>query len=227
VNYKWESTETYNIVTYEVDGITNWYWRPGDWGGFMYPAKEWYKIRDTVLKYTPERDVIVQAGGCCGMYPRLWSKYFRIVHTFEPVDNNFEVLCKNCPDHIIKHRCALGDSNDPVIMKGGAEIISQGKNVKNVGMYWVDKKVEKGIYQLMLDQLQLPKLDAMQLDVEGYEIHVLRGAIETIKRCSPTICIETYNDEVKDFLSSLGYRVVERAGEESWAYPGDTVLVRQ
>lgn len=42
-----------------------------------------------------------------------------------------------------------------------------------------------------LDGLQLPRVDFIKLDVEGYELMVLDGGMDTIKRCRPIMWIET------------------------------------
>lgn len=206
----------YGKIIQNIDGISEWIWRLGDDGGFNGPASEWNTIRDAVLKYTTGRDLIVQAGGCCGMYPRLWSKYFKTVHTFEPVDNNFDVLCRNCPsDNIHKHHAALGEFEGFVRMTGGKEYNPEtNERFRNVGMYWVHGVYNSGVYQMPLDKLNLPKVDAIQLDVEKYETKVLKGAIETIKKYKPTICIETYNLESQELLLLLGYQVVDRAARD-------------
>jgi FkbM family methyltransferase len=58
--------------------------------------------------------------------------------------------------------------------------------------------------------LRMP--DVMKIDVEGAEIDVLRGALETIRRSRPLIVVEVHGigSEFADFadqeLSSLGYR---------------------
>jgi len=57
------------------------------------------------------------------------------------------------------------------------------------------------------------------IDVEGHELMVLRGALNTIERNNPVICIEQ-NDaterwgkgkefEALDFLKDIGYTVVD------------------
>jgi hypothetical protein len=53
------------------------------------------------------------------------------------------------------------------------------------------------------------------LDVEGYELKALKGAVNTIEKYKPTICVELcekwlnrYNDTSEDvvsFIESLGY----------------------
>ncbi len=208
-----EGEEKYVIINYDIDGVKEWVWREGDYCGFNNPSYEWEEIRNAVLKHTPGRELIVQAGGCCGMYPRLWSKYFKTVHTFEPVDNNFHALCQNCPsDNIHKHHAALGDQECFVRMIGGKERnLETNERFKNAGMYWVQGVYDSGVCQLTLDKLNLPWVDAIQLDVERYEEKVIRGAIETIKRCKPTICIETYSTNTAELLLLQGYKIVDRA----------------
>jgi FkbM family methyltransferase len=57
-----------------------------------------------------------------------------------------------------------------------------------------------------LDYMELPRLDFLKLDIEGFECEALRGAINTIEAHRPWIWIE-YNmageDNIKKELSSL------------------------
>jgi FkbM family methyltransferase len=43
---------------------------------------------------------------------------------------------------------------------------------------------------LTLDSLRLDTLDFLKIDVEGHEPQVLDGAVETLRRCRPTIMVE-------------------------------------
>jgi len=54
-------------------------------------------------------------------------------------------------------------------------------------------------------------ISVLHLDVEGYERQALKGSIETIKRCKPTIIVEKVPDKrwLMDNIYNIGY---SRAG---------------
>ena len=57
-----------------------------------------------------------------------------------------------------------------------------------------------------IDAMDLPRLDFFKLDVEGYEVPALTGALATIKRHRPWIWVEyfiTGADVIKQALSDL------------------------
>ena len=56
-----------------------------------------------------------------------------------------------------------------------------------------------------IDHLAIDDLSLLQLDVEGYERHVIEGALETIARNEPVIVLEDARDDCAELLSSLGY----------------------
>ncbi len=62
----------------------------------------------------------------------------------------------------------------------------------------------------MLDSYNL-KPTILKIDVEGFEMDVLEGGKETIKKYKPKIIIETHSSDlekqVKDFLEKLDYKV--------------------
>jgi FkbM family methyltransferase len=62
------------------------------------------------------------------------------------------------------------------------------------------------VQALRLDSLGLARLDLLKIDVEGAELDVLAGAIETIKRCKPYIMAERLKSRgLQDVLAALGY----------------------
>ncbi|OQW68076.1 MAG: FkbM family methyltransferase [Proteobacteria bacterium ST_bin12] len=65
------------------------------------------------------------------------------------------------------------------------------------------------VQQKTIDSLNLPRVDLIKIDVEGMEVDVLQGAVETIKRCKPMMTIEiikTDKVQVEAFLMLHGYQ---------------------
>lgn len=195
----------------QIEGLGDWTWPASDSGAWDGPSAEWTRThRDAYLRYVKQRNVVVQAGGNCGLYPRLFAEYFQTVYTFEPDPLNFHCLVNNCQkDNIIKINAALGEANGLVRVKRAG--------MNNVGMHTVTDQPGGDFPmitpQLTIDNLSLPTCDLIQLDVEGYEMKVLQGAIKTIKSCHPVISCEN-GGAVHDFLLSLGYVFKEQVGSD-------------
>ena len=189
----------------EVDGMTNWMWPTSDSGAWDGPSAEWERThRDAYLKYCKKFDVVVQAGGNCGLYPMLFSKFFGRVYTFEPDALNFHCLVNNCQSpNIFKFNAALGDVNKLLFLFNG--------NEGNVGCHTVGDNGDRyavkhnHVPTFTVDQLSLDQCDLIQLDCEGYEPKVIRGAINTIEKFRPVISMETTDASTEELLHKLGY----------------------
>jgi FkbM family methyltransferase len=165
------------------------------------------ELLEIVKPYLNGNEVVVQAGGNCGMQVRKFAEYFNFVYTFEPDPVNFHCLCNNLSySNVIKMQCCLGDSHKLVSLSS-FEGVTGGFYVNQAAGY---------IPTLMVDDLNLSHCNFIQLDVEGYQMHALRGAINTIQRFKPVISIEfdwvdryeyTYNDLV-NFFNNINYRKV-------------------
>lgn len=195
----------------DVDGVSGWTWVKEDDGAWDGPHKEWMNShRDAYLSASRGRDIVVQAGGNCGLYPRLFAKYFKYVYTFEPDPLNFHCLVNNCQlDNIIKINGALGSDNRMVRV--------QRSGMGNVGCHTVNSHDgERFVPQFTIDQLNLPACDFIQLDVEGYEINILKGAIKTIEKYKPGIsCENGTNNGIPEFLVQYGYNCKTAVGADT------------
>lgn len=180
-------------------GVKGWWWPKADNGAWSGPADDFPGLRDLVLSHARGRELILQAGGCCGMYPRLWSQDFDRVVTAEPDPLNFHCLTLNNPDdRIRKINAALGYD------RVGVSIRVQDKS--NLGM----NQVREGgsIPQIQIDDLELDACDVIQLDVEGYEFLALKGGIHTVAKYRPVIVVETLDNDVQQLLDAMKYRMV-------------------
>jgi len=129
-----------------------------------------------------QRRVAVQAGGNCGVWPLELAKLFEQVYTFEPDPMNFTALAVNTASvpNIVKMQAALGDKAALVGIRFdepencGCGRIHFGGNVPT----------------LRIDDMVLPGVDLICLDVEGRELAALQGATNTIRAHRPVILFE-------------------------------------
>jgi len=195
----------------KIDGIGPWVWVKDDVWGWEQPKDEWPALRDLILANVKSRRGIIQAGGCCGMYPRLWAEHFRHVYTFEPDARNFYCLALNCPsERIIKIQAALS-------FAPGTGSVEHTAGDFNVGMHrisMVDALTPAAGFVpiLTLDDMEFDAVDAIQLDCEGNEENIISGAGMTIAKHRPLISIEAPSEDLRDDLKKLGYSEVGRCG---------------
>ena len=167
-----------------IEGIGPWVWITNDYQAWTGIRKDWVgSHKAAYIEHVTDWSVCVQAGGCMGMHPRLFSEMFGRVYTFEPDPLNFFCLTYNCQkDNIIKFQSALGHEN---------KLISINRpNSQNTGVNTINEEAKGFIPMVTIDSLALDACGLIQLDLEFYELNILRGALETIKKYKPVITCE-------------------------------------
>ncbi len=191
------------FIRQSICGVENWFWRNGDTNTWYVCLADWYEIRDFALASTSSRGCVIQAGGCMGLYPRLWAEDFHLVYTFEPDPFNFSCLVMNCVDkeNIVKTQAALGD-------KPGRCSLAYPAGEESRGMA---KMIEgDSIPVVRLDDFDFAEVSVIQLDCEGSEAGVLRGAMQTIEKHKPLVIIEGRQPEVSELL--VNYEMIGERG---------------
>lgn len=198
----------------EAGNHKGWWWLKHDTGAWQGPSENWPHIRNAVLDHCPERKMIVTAGGCCGMYPFLWAKIFEVVYVAEPDPLNFYVLNRNCQQgNIVKLNAAFGALRIP------SRVVPSPDN-NNVGMHRIEYDTYGFIPTIRIDDLTLTYCNAISLDVEGAEAHVLQGAEQTIMKHRPVITVETANTgEVRNWFQKFGYVEKLKCGPDTLFMP--------
>lgn len=153
------------------------------------------------------RDVVIQAGGNCGIFPKMLSRHFKTVYTFEPDEENFNCLELNVTEkNVYAYPWALG-------AKGGWTDLH--RDPANAGAHYMEGT--GAIPVLTIDEMEYAACDLIALDIEGAEILALMGAEKTINKFKPTIIIEDKGHckrfgysplELKGWLNNHGYRAV-------------------
>lgn len=157
----------------------------------------------------------VDVGSHIGLWADHLAPRFENVEAFEPMPEHQRCFAANVTAANVKlHPVALGSGEGVARMtaypgnSGHSHVATNGSGLQ-VPLY-------------TLDGYAFEAVDFIKIDTEGYELEILRGAIETLKRCRPTLIVEQkanngsrygYDDRAAlPFLDDLGYRVVaERA----------------
>jgi FkbM family methyltransferase len=83
------------------------------------------------------------------------------------------------------------------------------------------------IQKIMLDALNLPRVDLIKIDIEGMEMEALEGASQMIERCNPVLLIESIKadrEALRAWLQDRGYKVIDAGINILALHLGDPTL---
>lgn len=124
------------------------------------------------------------------------------IFCYEPDSIHFKCLQKNKLDKVVPIQAAIGAKNDLVSLS--EDNFTQAKRISGEGK----------IKMITLDSCNHINIDLIKIDVEGYEMEVLKGAVKTLKRVK-YIMIElnnntkkygSSNNQIERYLRKIGYR---------------------
>jgi len=152
-------------------------------------------------------DVVIEAGANIGSHTVALARAAGItgrVHTFEPQRHAFQLLCANVAlnslTNVLTHHMAVGRENGeaefPVIDP------SLPNNFGAVSFHITYHQMER-IAVRTIDSFELPRVDFLKADVEGFELEVLQGARQTILRHRPVCHVEYVNPYTGNIISVL------------------------
>jgi FkbM family methyltransferase len=112
------------------------------------------------------------------------------VVAFEPHPTNHRLLRHNIRQNHMHHVVAenLGLADSPSVLTGTATENGGNWSLASQGEYRFEVRLVR--LDDYLNENPLPRIDLMKIDVEGAEVHVLRGARQTIERFRPWIVFE-------------------------------------
>lgn len=184
---------------------------------------------ETVIDMVPQRRVAVQAGGNLGVWPKRLAQQFETVYTFEPSPEMFPLLTRNAPEaNIFRFQAALG--NGPAMVGLSSRRRDGSGRPDHVGLTHVSG--DGVVPVLTLDAFAFPVVDLLYLDLEGFELFALRGAVETLQRCRPVVAVEINKnaafvgvdqDDLRAEITGWGYRRAARVGSDDVWVPSERV----
>lgn len=157
-----------------------------------------FKKIQMALKVTKRRRTALDIGAHVGLWSRVLAAEFERVEAFEPVPALMTCFDKNTEHlkNIQLHPCALSDTTVDVFLtepdgnSGNWHVTARGENAKYAPLTFALDNDEA---------FELNDVDFIKIDVEGWELHVLRGAEKLIKRDKPVIVIEQKPDNAERY----------------------------
>ena len=210
-----------------------WYWPDHEkhlitWIGTAYPpvklnGRVSYQGKKQVaaMLHCTKFQNAVDIGAHIGLWSFNLAAKFDRVFAFEPVAAHRECFAKNVEaDNVELFPVALGATEGTV---------SIDTTVGSSG----DSKIGKGkgdIPLRTLDSFNLPNVDFMKMDCEGFEENVILGAGETIRKWKPVIIVEQKREMASRFgLQPLGaVKLLQKMGYTlAQEISGDYIMVHK
>ena len=212
-----------------VEGVIFDFWI-GDSAGQKWYEPQWVQhemrfIRDYLLQ---PGDVVLECGahhGCKTVVFSHWVGDEGKVIAFEPVPRNADIIQKNIEinnlQNVVLERKAVGSKEGKIVMtdESNAQVLNRKGSGLEVNITYLDKYVHLN-----------PAF--LKIDVEGFEIEVLKGAQNILKK-KPTLMVEIhpnalkkrYNASVEDLFNLIDIEkyklwVQWQGGDEPKVYDG-------
>ena len=149
-------------------------------------------------------NTVIDVGAWCGTWSKAIEPFAKKVIAFEPDSVHFECLQRNC------------------VVNCDARMEAVGSEIKQISLtednFTQAKRIEKqgDINMTTLDKLQIKDVDMIKIDVEGYEMEVLKGAEKTLDSVK-YLMIELNNNtkkygssnlEIEKHIGGLGYQTL-------------------
>jgi len=195
-----------------------------------------YKYHYFDKKVIQKGDVVLDIGANLGYYTKLFARWTGSkghVYAVEPIAIFAETIkwgAKNYKNITI-YNYALGEDEKEVTLSAPGDygylrtgLPSVDKDNKpKAGSDFTFKAIMKKGSELFKD---LPKIDFIKMDIEGYEYIVLLEMVEVIKKHKPVIQVETWGEHkpiVEEYLTSLGYKIYDIETEEGVLKPFEEI----
>jgi FkbM family methyltransferase len=188
--------------------------------------------RDLALSHVTNFDTVIDIGAHVGISVLHWAQHFQRCVAYEPMPDHFDCLTENTRHLSQVTRFNYAISNQQQLLKAAY------RTTKNSGSFQLldhryqqpSKKLPRQLYDIeshRLDEFDFDSVGLIKIDVEGWELEVLKGAVETIKKHRPVMLIEftggngkkslhSYQiDEYFAVIESLNYVPVATSGDDT------------
>jgi len=188
--------------------------------------------RDLALSHVTNFGTVIDIGAHVGISVLHWAQHFQHCVAYEPMPDHFDCLTENTQHLPQVERFNYALSNQQRTVKAAYRTIKNSGSFQLLDDHYQqpNKKLPRQIYNIeshRLDEFDFCNVGLIKVDVEGWELEVLKGAVETIRKHQPVMLIEftggsskkslhSYSvDEYLELIDALGYVSVATSGDDT------------
>lgn len=161
-----------------------------------------------------QRNVAIDVGANIGLYSYRLAQIFQKVYAFE-INKGVaaDLVSYHARNITVIHSGLSSEQRDLTLyipiangipLNGWASL--QPDNCPDTQAH-----ITKSVHVQPLDSYSLPDVSFIKIDVEGHEVEVLRGAVETIAASRPVVLVEVKEqnwEQVSSFFQTAGYEEI-------------------
>lgn len=177
-----------------------------EYDALNFICKEW---KDGIVQRSIQNGCILDIGANIGNHTLYFFFECDIdcAYCFEPIPSTYNILQKNIAINGLGGKTTL--INAAVGANEGVASVSHYDEA-NIGSTQISLSESGTIPVKSIDSIGIKEhIDLIKIDVEGFEIKVIEGCLNTIERDRPYIMIEIQNenfDRIIELLSPMGYQ---------------------
>jgi FkbM family methyltransferase len=208
----WISTHLFDQVTYTVrHGLLKGMKRKGGLGwvpamfssGMMTAEQQFWAGLDLAGK------TVYDVGAFHGLLTLFFASRAKTVVCFEPNSQNYKRLNENLALNGVKNvavrKTGIGSRRETLrmvgspLMPGGASVdVKTVEELLHTGMGTVIEEIPITTLDHEIPTAGLPAPDFIKVDIEGWEVEALRGALDTLKLHKPDLFLEMHGETLRE-----------------------------
>lgn len=184
---------------------------------------DFYEITDLKYldKFLNQSSIVLDIGANIGNHTVYWGNITNVkkIYSFEPIKSTYEKLKTNIKINNLENKVKIYNNG---VGRCHSKANIDNYDTTNCGASTITICQDGEIDIISIDSLNIKeKISLIKIDTEGFELDVLYGAIETIKKHKPIIYVEVDAinlQEIESFFEKINYKKEKQVKDTNYLY---------